>query len=104
MLDLEDSMVNEWEHQRLGVENVLAALRGTLTYADNLAVYVSKDSACMLRFYFRQNGVELVHVFSQSGSDCGFPPGVLIGAFFRKTSSGIPVIQDLSGHKVAAAN
>lgn len=34
MLDLEDSMVNEWEHQRLGVENILAALRGTLTYFD----------------------------------------------------------------------
>src|SRR6267378_722201 len=34
MLDLEDSMVNEWEHQRLGVENVLQALRGTLTYFD----------------------------------------------------------------------
>src|SRR5258708_792828 len=35
MLDLEDSTVNEWERQRLGVENILAALRGTLTYADN---------------------------------------------------------------------
>ncbi len=34
MLDLEDSTVNEWEHQRLGVENILAALRGTLTYMD----------------------------------------------------------------------
>src|ERR1700686_843286 len=34
MLDLEDSTVNEWEHQRLGVENILAALRGTLTYFD----------------------------------------------------------------------
>jgi malate synthase len=34
MLDLEDSTVNEWEHQRLGVENILAALRGTLTYQD----------------------------------------------------------------------
>jgi malate synthase len=34
MLDLEDSMVNEWEHQRLGVENILQALRGTLTYLD----------------------------------------------------------------------
>src|SRR5438105_6596179 len=34
MLDLEDSMVNEWEHQRIGVENVLQALRGTLTYFD----------------------------------------------------------------------
>jgi malate synthase len=34
MLDLEDSTVNEWEHQRLGVENILSALRGTLTYFD----------------------------------------------------------------------
>src|SRR5207253_1032387 len=34
MLDLEDSTVNNWEHQRLGAENILAALRGTLTYAD----------------------------------------------------------------------
>src|SRR5437763_10149812 len=34
MLDVEDSTVNEWEHQRLGTENILAALRGTLTYAD----------------------------------------------------------------------
>jgi malate synthase len=34
MLDLEDSTVNEWENQRLGVENILQALRGTLTYFD----------------------------------------------------------------------
>jgi malate synthase len=34
MLDLEDSTVNEWEHHQLGVENILAALRGTLTYFD----------------------------------------------------------------------
>jgi malate synthase len=34
MLDLEDSTANEWDHQQLGAENILAALRGTLTYAD----------------------------------------------------------------------
>ncbi len=34
MLDLEDSTVNEWDHQLLGVENILQALRGTLTYYD----------------------------------------------------------------------
>jgi malate synthase len=34
MLDLEDSMVNEWSHQRLGMENILAALRGELQYYD----------------------------------------------------------------------
>lgn len=34
MLDLEDSTVNEWEYQRLGVDNILQALRGALTYYD----------------------------------------------------------------------
>ena len=34
MLDLEDSTVNEWDHQQLAVENIFAALRGTLTYFD----------------------------------------------------------------------
>jgi malate synthase len=34
MLDLEDSTVNEWSHQRLAVENILSALRGSLTYFD----------------------------------------------------------------------
>lgn len=34
MLDLEDSTVNEWEHQQLGMENILKALRGELSYDD----------------------------------------------------------------------
>lgn len=34
MLDLEDSMANRWENQRQGVNNILAALDGTLTYSD----------------------------------------------------------------------
>jgi malate synthase len=34
MLDLEDSTVNEWQHQKLAVENILQALRGKLTYFD----------------------------------------------------------------------
>jgi len=34
MLDLEDSTVNEWDHQLLGVENILHALSGKLTYDD----------------------------------------------------------------------
>jgi hypothetical protein len=73
------------------------SLLDTLRYEDDAAIYVSKDSSCMLRFHFKQNGVELMHVFTQNkGGDCGFPPGVLTGAFFRKTSSGVPVIQDLS--------
>ena len=74
------------------------SLLDTLQYEDNVAVYIGKDSGCMLRFTFKPNGVELIHIFSQAASDCGFAPGVLTGAFFRKTSSSVPVIQDLSGH------
>jgi malate synthase len=34
MLDLEDSMANEWDHLMLGVRNVISALYGELTYED----------------------------------------------------------------------
>src|SRR6201997_80506 len=34
MLDLEDSMANEWEHLTRGIANILAALHGELSYFD----------------------------------------------------------------------
>ena len=34
MLDLEDSIVNDWEHNQKGVKNILKALTGELTYHD----------------------------------------------------------------------
>ena len=34
MLDLEDSMANTWSNLRLGIDNILAALKGELTYFD----------------------------------------------------------------------
>jgi malate synthase len=34
MLDYEDSTANEWSHQQLALENILASLRGSLTYFD----------------------------------------------------------------------
>jgi malate synthase len=34
MLDLEDSIVNEWSRTQIGVQNILKALRGELTYFD----------------------------------------------------------------------
>jgi len=34
MLDLEDSCVNEWTHHETGIANILACLRGGLTYYD----------------------------------------------------------------------
>jgi malate synthase len=37
MLDLEDSTVNDWDHQLLGAANILEALRGTLSYHNRKA-------------------------------------------------------------------
>src|SRR5947207_15375031 len=34
MLDLEDSLANRWDRLVLGLDNIVAALRGDLTYAD----------------------------------------------------------------------
>ena len=34
MLDLEDSMANEWPNRQIGISNILEALRGGLTYFD----------------------------------------------------------------------
>ncbi len=34
MLDLEDSMANEWSHVMVGILNILAALRGEISYYD----------------------------------------------------------------------
>ncbi|PYX49116.1 MAG: hypothetical protein DMG79_09740, partial [Acidobacteria bacterium] len=34
MLDLEDSCVNDWSHHEIGVANILACLRGELSYYD----------------------------------------------------------------------
>ena len=44
MLDLEDSCVNEWTHHRAGVANILACLRGELTYYDKKRQGRSKSS------------------------------------------------------------
>lgn len=34
MLDLEDSCVNDWAHQQLGIRNIMGCLRGDLTFQD----------------------------------------------------------------------
>ena len=57
MLDLEDSTVNEWEHQRLGVENILAALRGTLTYADKKRDRVAGIQPSVTVIWIRPRGL-----------------------------------------------
>jgi malate synthase len=59
MLDLEDSTVNEWDHQRLGVENILSALRGTLTYFDQKRDKVSGITPSSTVIWIRPRGLHL---------------------------------------------
>jgi len=59
MLDLEDSTVNEWEHQRLGVENILQALRGTLTYVDKKRSTVAGIRPSSTVIWIRPRGLRI---------------------------------------------
>ncbi len=72
MLDLEDSMANDWEHLQLGIENILQALRGTLTYFDKKrnAVIGIKPSGTII--FTRARGLHL--------SQAGVIPGELTPA------------------------
>ncbi len=59
MLDLEDSTVNEWDHQRLGVENILSALRGNLTYFDKKRDKVAGINPSKTVIWVRARGLHL---------------------------------------------
>src|SRR5271155_4389479 len=59
MLDLEDSIVNQWDHQLLGVENILHALKGKLTYEDkkrNIQVAIRPSNTVI---WIRPRGLHL---------------------------------------------
>lgn len=73
------------------------ALLDTLKYEDNRIHYQSKrDSTCSLILTFNVREVELMEIYSDPHNGCGFGPGVLAPAIFDKSSSEIPIIQDLS--------
>jgi hypothetical protein len=78
-----------------------AAILDTLAYADDIMHYrPGNDSTCSLVLSFHERTVELMEVFLDPHSGCGFAPGVLAPAIFDKTSSDIPVIQDLSQRRL----
>lgn len=61
MLDLEDSMANAWANLRLGIDNIIAALRGELTYTKGGSdVRINKSDTVVL---VRPRGLHL----SQAG-------------------------------------
>ena len=72
MLDLEDSTANQWEHIRSGIDNVLAALEGRLTYFDrkrNKEVSIAPSSTVI---FTRPRGLHL--------HQAGMLPGELLPA------------------------
>jgi len=75
------------------------SLVDTLRYEDNHAIYApAGDSSCTVYFSFQLRSVEVSELLTNPHSGCGFRPGVMIPAVLEKTSSDIPVIQDLSLH------
>ncbi|HET9408129.1 MAG TPA: hypothetical protein VFO39_12895 [Candidatus Sulfotelmatobacter sp.] len=72
MLDLEDSCVNEWSHHQTGVANILACLRGQLTYFDkkrNRTVTIQPSKTVI---FTRPRGLHL--------NQAGVVPGELVSA------------------------
>jgi hypothetical protein len=74
-----------------------AAILDTLRYEDNSIHYrPGRDSTCFLILTFSARSVEMMKVYSDPATGCGFAPGIIVPATLQKTSSEIPVIQDLS--------
>ncbi|HEY4063170.1 MAG TPA: hypothetical protein VGM30_14790 [Puia sp.] len=79
------------------------AFADTLDYVDNkISWSPSKDSSCLIVFFFAEHLVEVREIYSDPHSGCGFGQGVVVPAIFNKSSSDIPVIQDLSAHGVSS--
>jgi hypothetical protein len=77
------------------------SLMDTLLYDDNVARYhPSNDSTCTIIFHFYPKTVEILGLYDDPHSACGFATGVMTAAIFEKTSWDKPVIQDLSAHGV----
>lgn len=79
-----------------------ATMLDTLHYdKDNSIRYQPKrDSTCSLVLIFSVRSVELMKVYTDPGTSCGFAPGIIVPATLQKISAEIPVIQDFStrGH------
>ena len=74
-----------------------AAIEDTLRYMDDKIQYKPvSDSTCSIIFFFNLRKVELMEIYTDPHSGCGFGRGVLAPVTLEKVSSEIPVIQDLS--------
>ena len=72
MLDLEDSCVNEWSHLEAGVANILACLRGQLSYYDKKRDRTVSIQPSTTVIFTRPRGLHM--------SQAGLIPGELVSA------------------------
>ena len=72
MLDLEDSCVNDWSHHQTGVANVLACLRGELTYFDKKRTRTVGIQPSSTVLFTRPRGLHI--------SQAGVIPGQVVSA------------------------
>ena len=72
MLDLEDSCVNEWNHHQTGIANILACLRGELSYYDKKRDKTVTIQPSKTVIFTRPRGLHL--------SQAGLIPGELVSA------------------------
>jgi len=69
----------------------------TLPYYDNFARYTPpSDTDCTIVLHFYPKAVEIMQLYSDPTCTCGFKPGVMFAAYFKKSSSDKPVIGDFS--------
>jgi hypothetical protein len=77
------------------------AFMDTVAYDENtLYYYPTPDSSCYLFFNFDPASVEMIQMYNNPHSGCGFGPGVMIPAVFQKSSNERPIIQDMSAHGI----
>jgi hypothetical protein len=75
----------------------VASMLDTLHYKDNCIHWQpKKDSSCSLVLTFADRSVDLMTIYTDPATSCGFAPGVIAPATLNKISSEIPVIQDFS--------
>jgi len=72
MLDLEDSCVNEWSHHAAGVANILASLRGQLSFYDKKRDRTVTIQPASTVIFTRPRGLHI--------SQAGLLPGELVSA------------------------
>ena len=75
MLDLEDSMANSWPNLQAGIDNVLAALKGELTYFDTKRTRIVGINESKIVVFTRPRGLHI----SQAGV---VPDGLMSASLF----------------------